>query len=118
MTFKEAIKNYLDKFAIEDEPFAVAYKNKTKSIDKCCSYIISEVSKMKKENSCVVLTDDEVFKMARHYYLDVNEEVNEEVNETPNVQVEVKETKSDPTPKKKEKVKDYDQFNIFDMLGE
>ena len=30
MTFKEAIKNYLDKFAIEDEPFAVAYKNKTK----------------------------------------------------------------------------------------
>ena len=114
MTFKEAIKNYLDKFAVEDEPFAVAYKDKTKSIDKCCSYIISEVSKMKKENSCVALTDDEVFKMARHYYLDVNEEV----KETPNVQVEVKETKSDPIPKKKEKVKDYDQFNIFDMMGE
>ena len=69
---------------------------------------------MEKENRCVALTDDEVFKMARHYYLDVNEEV----NETPNVQVEVKETKSDPIPKKKEKAKDYDQFNIFDMLGE
>ena len=114
MTFKKAIKNYLDKFAIEDEPFAVAYKNKTKSIDKCCSYIISEVNKMEKENGCVALTDDEVFKMARHYYLDVNEEV----NETPNVQVEVKETKSDPISKKKEKAKDYDQFNIFDMMGE
>ena len=114
MTFKEAIKNYLDKFAIEDEPFAVAYKDTNKSIDKCCSYIINEVSKMKAENHCVALTDDEVFKMARHYYLDVNEEV----SEIPNAQVEVKETKSDPTPKKKEKAKDYDQFNIFDMMGE
>ena len=28
MTFKEAIKKYLDKFAVEDEPFAVAYKDK------------------------------------------------------------------------------------------
>ncbi len=111
MTFKEAIKNYLDKFAIEDEPFAVAYKDTNKSIDKCCSYIINEVSKMKKENRCVALTDDEVFKMARHYYLDVDEEI----KETPNVKVEVK---SDPIPKKKEKTKDYDQFNIFDMLGE
>ena len=113
MTFKEAIKNYLDKFAIEDEPFAVAYKNKTKSIDKCCRYIISEVNKMEKKNGCVALTDDEVFKMARHYYLDVNEEV----SEIPNAHVEVKETKSDPIPKEKEKVKDYDQFNIFDMMG-
>ena len=60
------------------------------------------------------MTDDEVFKMARHYYLDVNGEV----KATPNVQVEVKETKSDPISKKKEKTKDYDQFNIFDMLGE
>ena len=34
MTFKEAIKNYLDKFAIEDEPFAIAYKDTNKSIDK------------------------------------------------------------------------------------
>lgn len=111
MTFKEAIKNYLDKFAIEDEPFAIAYKDTNKSIDKCCSYIINEVSKMKKENRCVALTDDEVFKMARHYYLDVDEEI----KETPNVKVEVK---SDPIPKKKDKTKDYDQFNIFDMLGE
>ncbi len=114
MTFKKAIKNYLDKFAIEDVPFAVAYKDTNKSIDKCCSYIINEVSKMKAENHCVALTDDEVFKMARHYYLDVDEEI----KETPNVQVEVKETKSDPIPKKKEKTKDYDQFNIFDMMGE
>lgn len=111
MTFKEAIKNYLDKFAIEDEPFAVAYKDTNKSIDKCCSYIVNEVSKMEAENHCVALTDDEVFKMARHYYLDVDEEI----KETPNVKVEVK---SDPIPKKKEKTKDYDQFNIFDMLGE
>lgn len=111
MTFKEAIKNYLDKFAVEDEPFAVAYKDTNKSIDKCCSYIINEVSNMKAENHCVALTDDEVFKMARHYYLDVDEEI----KETPNVKVEVK---SDPIPKKKEKAKDYDQFNIFDMLGE
>lgn len=114
MTFKEAIKNYLDKFAVEDEPFSVAYKDKAKSIDKCCSYIVNEVSKMKAENHCVALTDDEVFKMARHYYLDVDEEV----KEIPNVKVEVKETKSDQIPKKKEKAKDYDQFNIFDMLGE
>ena len=68
---------------------------------------------MEKENSCVALTDDEVFKMARDYYLDVNEEV----NETPNAQVEVKETKSDQTQKKKEKAKDNHQFNNFNMIG-
>ena len=45
-SFRDAIKNYLDQFAKENNLFAEKYKNQKKSIGECCNYIIQEVQKM------------------------------------------------------------------------
>lgn len=65
--FKEAIKSYLDKRANEDPLFAESYKKESKNLDGCVNYILSEVQKIAKED-CAVMTDDEVFCLAVHYY--------------------------------------------------
>lgn len=62
--FKKVIKNYLDKYAIEDPFFAENYSKENKNIDDCCNYIISEVHK----SGCNGFADDEIFNMAIHYY--------------------------------------------------
>ncbi len=64
--FTKAIKNYLDGFAATDEHFAKCYSNPNKSIVECCAYIVGQVQKMGVRG----LADDEVFQMARHYYLE------------------------------------------------
>lgn len=70
--FQDAIKAHLDKMAAEDDVFAAKYAAKcgseADSIQKCCSYIINEVQKKYKVGNSAVLTDDEVFGMATHYY--------------------------------------------------
>ncbi|WP_268846435.1 PcfK-like family protein [Flavobacterium aestivum] len=62
--FKEVIKNYLEKRAIEDELFAVTYKKENKSLDECCSYIME----CAKKGGCAGYSDNEVFGWAVHYY--------------------------------------------------
>lgn len=64
--FTEAIKSYLDSFAAKDEHFAKCYTNPKKSIVECCAYIVGQVQKMGARG----LADDEVYQMARHYYLE------------------------------------------------
>lgn len=70
-TFKNAIKRYLDKRAQEDAMFAEAYKRENKTIDGCVDYILCEVQKIAKKGMAA-MTDDEVFGMAVHYYLNLS----------------------------------------------
>lgn len=62
-----AIKNYLDNRARTDELFAAKYANPKKSIDECCKYITGEAY-AKAKNGCAVISDEEVYGMAVHYY--------------------------------------------------
>lgn len=64
---KTAIKNYLDNRAKTDELFAAKYANPKKSIDECCKYITGEAYARAK-NGCAVISDEEVYGMAVHYY--------------------------------------------------
>ena len=64
---KTAIKNYLDNRAKTDELFAAKYANPKKSIDECCKYITGEAY-AKAKNGCAVISDEEVYGMAVHYY--------------------------------------------------
>lgn len=63
-SFKQAIKDSLDKRAKEDPLFAVSYAKPHKTIDKCIDYILNTV----KKSGCSGFTDDEIFSMAVHYY--------------------------------------------------
>ena len=63
--FKEAIKAYLDEYAIKDPLFAVnSYSKQNKSLDECIGYIFSQVQK----SGCNGFDDDEIYAMAVHYY--------------------------------------------------
>lgn len=64
---KTAIKNYLDNRARTDELFAAKYANPKKSIDECCKYITGEAYARAK-NGCAVISDEDVYGMAVHYY--------------------------------------------------
>ena len=69
---KDVIKVYLDGMAEKDEAFKTAYENKAKSMDKCFAYIVSEA---RKRGNAVCMTDEEVFGLAVHYYVegDIND---------------------------------------------
>lgn len=62
--FKNTIKAYLDKRALEDELFAVTYAKPDKNIDDCINYILNQVQK----SGCCGFTDDEIYSIAVHYY--------------------------------------------------
>lgn len=64
---KKVIKNYLDEMAKKDELFAKAYANEGKSLDSCFNYILDEA---RKRGTTVCMTDDEVFCLAIHYYVE------------------------------------------------
>lgn len=66
---KDVIKNYLDGIAATDSAFNEAYSNKDKSIDKCFAYIVSQA---RKRGNAVCMTDEEVFGLAVHYYVEGN----------------------------------------------
>ena len=69
-----AIKKYLDNRAKSDELFAAKYANPKKSIDECCKYITGEAYARAK-NGCAVISDEEVYGMAVHYYDEENIEI-------------------------------------------
>jgi hypothetical protein len=74
-----AIKKYLDNRAKSDELFAAKYANPKKSIDECCKYITGEAYARAK-NGTAVISDEEVYGMAVHYY----DEDDINIRKTPN----------------------------------
>lgn len=74
--FKNTIKDYLDKRAIEDPLFATSYSNPKKNIDDCVTYILNTV----KNSGINGYTDDEVFNMAVHYYDEETIDIGAEIN--------------------------------------
>lgn len=67
MGAKEIILNHLQKMAIEDQNFKDRLEDKNKSIDGCMSYITVQARK-KSSNNVAVISDEDVFKWAAHYY--------------------------------------------------
>ena len=65
--FENVIKKYLDEFANESPEFKEAYSKENKSIERCCAYILQEMRKLA-DNRSAIVTDDEVYYLARHYY--------------------------------------------------
>ena len=61
------IKTYLDSRAATDPLFAAKYANPNKSIEECCKYITGEAYARAK-NGISVISDEEVYGMAVHYY--------------------------------------------------
>ena len=62
--FIEAIRQYLDSRAASDTLFAIRYASPSKSVAECCQYIFNEV----KRQGVSVLTNDEVYSLATHYW--------------------------------------------------
>lgn len=62
--FKKTIEAYLLKRCIEDPLFVVTYEKPNKNLDECITYILNEVQK----SGCNGFEDDEIYKMAVHYY--------------------------------------------------
>jgi hypothetical protein len=74
--FKKTIKNYLDSEATFDELFAEHYKKEAKNIDDCITYILNYVQKSK----VCGFADNEIFSLAKHYYIEDVIEVGDKVN--------------------------------------
>lgn len=71
MASKESIakiKAYLDDYAAKDPAFAAKYTPTDKSLDECMQFIIREVRNSHKNESSVMLTDEEVYGIAVHFY--------------------------------------------------
>ena len=66
--FKRTIQMFLEQRAAEDELFAKCYRNPTKNIDDCVTYILNYVQK----SGCNGFSDGEIYGQAIHYY-DENE---------------------------------------------
>lgn len=77
--FVRVIKRYLDKMAQEDEAFNAKYTQEGKSIEKCASYIFTQVQK----SGCCGFDDAEIYGMAVHYYEEPDEALGEIKNINP-----------------------------------
>ena len=64
--FERTIQSYLENYASQDEAFKERYNNPDKNIVECCNYIMNQV----KKSGCNGFTDEEIFKLARDYYVD------------------------------------------------
>lgn len=64
--FEKTIQAYLDDYASRDSVFNERYQNKEKNIVDCCNYICNQVKKTGRQG----FADDEIYKMARDYYVD------------------------------------------------
>ena len=62
--FTAAIQKHLDEYAKQDKLFATSLKKEKKNIDDCVTYILNYVKKSKQQG----YADEEIFKLARHYY--------------------------------------------------
>ena len=121
-SFQTAIKNYLDSFAKEDQHFAERYNLEKKTLKECETYILGEVNDLAKGARTHVMNDDEVYQMARHYYLEDNikiKKVNGTATTAPSETSKTK-TKVKLTPEEMEQAKaaaeeEYKQKYIEDL---
>ena len=67
----KSIRTYLDNRAATDPLFAQKYANPNKTIEECCKYITGEAYARAK-NGMAVISDEEVYGMAVHYYDEEN----------------------------------------------
>ena len=80
-SFKVKIQEYLNERAKNDILFGPMYDKEHKNIDDCCQYIFNEAKKKAGSDNAIVLTDEEVYGMAVHYYeedkiiVDVNKDI-------------------------------------------
>ena len=107
--FEQAIADYLNGYVDKDGVFAGKYHMGEKTIQGCVRYIMRELEtkarKMEKVGNCVpmVLSDQEVFGMAVHYF---DEDSIKECKEEPKAKVQV------ATPKKAEKPAEQPKMTI------
>lgn len=96
--FNNAIRRHLEQRAQEDALFAEKFNARMaadkNSILQCCSYIIQEVKKMKRD----ALTDSEVYGMAAHFF-------DEDIKVTSNIKCRVVVSRSDLTTEEMEGIK-------------
>jgi len=62
--FAQAIKKHLKEYAQKDSLFKKKLLNKEKNFKDCITYIFNQV----KASGCIGYEDEEIFKLARHYY--------------------------------------------------
>ena len=74
--FKQTIKAYLDKRAIEDVLFAKKYIESTRTIDDVVTYILIQV----KLSGCCGFSDDEIYGMAVHCIDEPDLEIGKPIN--------------------------------------
>ena len=110
--FKDIIKAYLDKMALQDFSFAERYKDEKKSLDKCIQYITSQAKKQAK-SGCAAIEDAVVFGWAVHYYQEDNIEVENVKASKVVTPKEVKPIKALVKDKKDNKCKELDLFADF-----
>lgn len=65
-TFQQTIKEYLDNYSNTDEAFKTRYDGSNEKIVECCNYIINCVKESKRQG----FADEEIYKLARDYYVD------------------------------------------------
>lgn len=111
--FSGAISSYIENETKNDTALQEAVKNENKSIDDCCNFIINNVKKM----GVSALADEEVFAMAKAYYMD------EKVQKVAKVSCKVVVASSGAPKVEKPKAKttksedvNKHQMSIFDLL--
>ncbi|SIS72574.1 MULTISPECIES: Cas9 inhibitor AcrIIA9 family protein [Chryseobacterium] len=136
--FETAIKTYLDAEINNDPELATAVQNKDKNLTDCCAYIMGEVKKL----GVHAMTNDEVFTLAKTYYLtkdlkkiakvsghvvvggtaeqvaEINK--NNPPRKTPeraNVAANPKQEAKPKKPKKEEKPADGTQLSLFELMS-
>ena len=77
--FKLTIKAYLDERAKNDELFASSYTKENKNLDDCITFILNQARAIADEGGCG-MTDDEVYSLAVHYYVEDNIEIGKAIN--------------------------------------
>mgnify|MGYP003429400810 FL=1 len=96
--FHNAIRRHLEQRASEDAAFAEKFNARMEadknSIIQCCSYIIQEVKRMRRE----AMTDSEVYGLAAHFF-------DEDIKVVGNVNCKVVVSRSDMTPEEIESIK-------------
>ncbi|PWN59955.1 Cas9 inhibitor AcrIIA9 family protein [Chryseobacterium oncorhynchi] len=120
--FEAAIAAFLNEEQKVNEELAIALQDESKSIAKCCDYIIQEVRKQ----NVSVMTNEEVFSLANKYYFSKEETIIKKVNcrvvvtGVPGIVPPIKDNKTENNTKPKKtanKQSNATQLSIFDLIS-
>lgn len=106
--FKNTIKAYLDKRAVEDALFAASYAKESKTLNDCVTFILNQV----KESGCNGFADDEIYSMAVHYYDEDDINVGESISGNVVVNHAVELTDEEKEQARKDAIKAYQEEEI------